>query len=471
MHANACLDMSQSEPQTSSAAAQYVALEACGAADGDLSMVSAPGAQLTGAALASSSPVTPCNAPATVPSASGSASALMAASVSPSREVQPDLARPPDGQPACSGGAHSGPLEPVNSADVASGNADATNDLAESASQAQAEALQGEGVGDALAGASNPAVSSSQGQAQAPQSKGGGHAAAATSSPGVSVAQGDAPRAKPSGDALAELMRAQRARTAAHNFFLDLRPNGSWHWSWWTDGARCGALRDPASVPAQAPAGVAQAGAGPAAAARLSSPASRGPSATAKAPALPGAPAASLGDAGDGRVCAHTIGSGPGQAPRLVGGRPIATWSGVMQVDPAVVADIGSGLGSGPGADTAAPAGARGGGSGREPKVALRLLTNAPPTAGGELDGPGGGRYTGGVALLKSALQKNVRLGRVDQAHRCPLAGSNQLQLYAHVSARCHSHLGCWLQLGGALRIGPHLNAHVSTGCNAYLDC
>ena len=195
----------------------------------------------------------------------------------------------------------------------------------------------------------------------------------------VQPQQGGAQHAPPAGlpkgsNALAELMRMQRQRAAAHNFFLELRSDGGWRWSWWQDGAR--GPRDPK------PAGVAPNGAA----------------------ALAGASAAPGENPGRGGI---------GQAGANPGGRPVATWSGVMQVDASVVAGLGSEPGSGSGSGPA-----RGGA--KQPKAALRLLTNAASGAGGELGGGGGGpRYTGGAALLKSALQKNVRLGRVDQAHRC----------------------------------------------------
>ena len=191
-------------------------------------------------------------------------------------------------------------------------------------------------------------------------------------------AQHAPPAGLPKGNnALAELMRMQRQRAAAHNFFLELRSDGGWRWSWWQDGAR--GPWDPK------PAGTTPDGAA----------------------ALAGAGAAPNGHPGRGAV---------GQAGVNPGGRPVAMWSGVMQVDACVVAGLGSEQGSG-----SALGPARGGA--KQPKAALRLLTNAASGAGGELGGGGGGpRYTGGAALLKSALQKNVRLGRVDQAHRCGLA-------------------------------------------------
>ena len=186
------------------------------------------------------------------------------------------------------------------------------------------------------------------------------------------------PAGPPKGNnALAELMRMQRQRAAAHNFFLELRSDGGWRWSWWQDGAR--GQRDPKPASATPEGAAAFAG---------------------------------VGAAPDG----HPGRGGIGQAGADPGGRPVATWSGVMQVDACVVAGLGSEPGSGSGSGPA-----RGGA--KQPKAALRLLTNAASGAGGELGGGGGGpRYTGGAALLKSALQKNVRLGRVDQAHRCGLA-------------------------------------------------
>jgi hypothetical protein len=61
-------------------------------------------------------------------------------------------------------------------------------------------------------------------------------------------------------------------------------------------------------------------------------------------------------------------------------------------------------------------------------KLSIRLLTNAGPGEGGDVNWEAkdlasnlpspDGRFRGGPSLLKSALQKNVRLCRVDSAVR-----------------------------------------------------
>lgn len=210
------------------------------------------------------------------------------------------------------------------------------------------------------------------------------------------------------GDALAALMAAERARAAAHNFFLELRPDSGWRWSWWPDTLR-GSDVDQSRSPQAASA------AQPAAAPVRDSPSG--------APAAGGGPAGSIapgsaqqaaqhGSAACGRRHRGAAGSA-GRGSALVDGRPAATWSGAMQVDAAVLGGLGQGP-KGPREGEKPP-----GGRAAAPKLTLRLLTNTLPGAGGELGG-GPGQFSGGAALLKSALQKNVRLGRVAQAHRCP---------------------------------------------------
>jgi hypothetical protein len=210
------------------------------------------------------------------------------------------------------------------------------------------------------------------------------------------------------GDALAALMAAERARAAAHNFFLELGPDSGWRWSWWPDTLR-GSDVDQSRTPQAASA--ARPGAAPVKDSPSGAPAACGGPAGSRAPES-AQEAAQHGSAACGKR-RRGAGGSAGHGSALVDGRPAATWSGTMQVDAAVLGGLGQGpkgLREGekaPGSRAAAP------------KLTLRLLTNTLPGAGGELGG-GPGQFSGGAALLKSALQKNVRLGRVAQAHRCP---------------------------------------------------
>ena len=338
-HANACLDFASDQPQAVDRPAPgSVTPEATGTGPTAAPLGKDRGADGT----ANTTPATPCGALAPATQQASSSAAPDQLWPADTQESLPGLAqstgnRLPAHQPGADRGppsAQRGPCEP-----------------APSTLGAPAEPKDGDGLrGSATGGVVQPRQEGAQHAPPAGPPKGG--------------------------NALAELMRMQRQRAAAHNFFLELRSDGGWRWSWWQDGAR--GPRDPK------PAGAMPDGAA----------------------ALAGAGAAPDGHPGRGGV---------GQAGANPGGRPVATWSGVMQVDACVVAGLG--LEPGPGLGLWP---ARGGA--KQPKAAMRLLTNAASGAGGELGSGGGGpRYTGGVALLKSALQKNVRLGRVDQAHRCGL--------------------------------------------------
>ena len=343
-HANACLDFAASLPQPVNTPASV--FEAPG--DAGREPAPAPCGKDRGAVGTSSAaiatPATPCSAPAPATQHASSSAAPDHTGLDNTQESAPELAqstgnRPPAHQPEADRGpssAQRGPREPANSAHWAA---------------RESEDANGPGV-------------SAAGVAVQPQQEG--------------------PRAAPpaglpaGGNALAELMRMQRQRAAAHNYFLELSSDGSWRWSWWQDGAR---------------------------GQRESNRAGASPGGTAALAGVGAAPAT------------HPGKRAAGQAGANPGGRPVATWSGVMQVDGCVVAGIGSELGTGSGVGPAH-------GGSKQPKAAMRLLTNAASGVGGELGGGGNGpRYTGGVALLKSALQKNVRLGRIDQAHRCGSQG------------------------------------------------
>lgn len=340
-HANACLDFAASQPQpadrptpdsaTPEATGQGSAAAPCGKYRGSTGFT------------ASATPVTPCNAPAPATQQASSSAAPDQTWPVNARECVPGLAQStknglPAHQPEADRGPSSAQRGPC--------------EWATSARRAASEPDDADGLG----------VSAAGGTVQ-PQEEGARHVPPAGLSKGT--------------NALAELMRMQRQRAAAHNFFLELRSDGGWRWSWWQDGGR--GQREP-NLAGATPGGAA---------------------------ALAGVGAAPDEYPGRGAV---------GQAGANPGGRPVATWSGVMQVDECVVAGLGSGSGSGPGLGPVH-------GGGKQPKAVMRLLTNAASGAGGELGAGGSGpRYTGGVALLKSALQKNVRLGRVDQAHRCALA-------------------------------------------------
>eukprot|EP00884_Botryococcus_braunii_P004615 jgi/Botrbrau1/14154/Bobra.182_3s0094.1 len=289
------------------------------------------------------------------------------------------------------------------------------------------------------------------------------HAAACGLPSGRTAAQDDRaphPEARQSGrNAFAEMMKGQREQSRVHSFYLEHLGEGRWAWHWWegnnnSGAGPClagenppGALQGKKAPPSQAPSDSRDSNPGP-------SPAQ--PSVTAQDKphflATSRNYSSALSDATD--AVASTVGSGitseqsalaccrerdsrdldlDGNKDRGTAGttwlegrhiqekgaegselrhgkRPPPVWSALVKV-------AGNNLATGPNA------------GGR--KVAVRLLTNAAPEEGGRVTWEGGdlssncpgphGQFRGSTSLLKSALQKNVRLCRPEPAVRCAL--------------------------------------------------
>ncbi|KAK9800311.1 hypothetical protein WJX73_000054 [Symbiochloris irregularis] len=119
-------------------------------------------------------------------------------------------------------------------------------------------------------------------------------------------------------------------------------------------------------------------------------------------------------------------------------------------------------------------------------KVTMRLITSEPPAAGGavtwgntDLQSNVGGRtFKGSPSLLKSALQKNVRLGRAGSAVRCALQllKDNAGELLRRLSIICledavlHPQLPLIVWLMAAHAKGYELGWHHADACLAIVS-